>query len=175
MASETHSAVVLRIPRNRNLLTPICSFMIPKTGSTRCCLCWYASLAKSLDIQFRWRRSARSWGPYSYPAASSAVRGTLFTSRTPYMVSSQGPVYSIPDSVGETPLEESKSLPLRTHECVRGFVINEPVFVIWVINKLLPWFWHHHLPATAIAFLHIPAGEITGVVSGGDILGHVGG
>ena len=53
VANMVHSAATLVRPRSRNLRAPCCSLMIPKTDSTSCFLCSYASLAAEVVIQAR--------------------------------------------------------------------------------------------------------------------------
>ena len=53
VASAVHSAATLTKPRTRDLRTPICSLIIPKTDSTSCFLRLYACLAGPVDIHAR--------------------------------------------------------------------------------------------------------------------------
>ena len=53
VASKVHSAAALSIPRNRNLRTPCCSLMVPKTGSTSCFLSCVGSHPGTMTAQGR--------------------------------------------------------------------------------------------------------------------------
>ena len=54
--------------------------------------------------------------------------------------------------VGELPLEKMERLSLQARVGVAGLVMDKPVFVIWIVNKLLALLRHHDLLAAAGAF-----------------------
>ena len=73
VAVAVHSAATFIKPRSRNPRTPICSLIIPNTGSTSCFLSSYASLAAAVDIQARWAQR-RVVGAYGLGAANASLR-----------------------------------------------------------------------------------------------------
>ena len=81
VASAVHSAATFIRPRSRNLGTPICSLIIPNTGSTSCFLCLYASLAAAVDIQARVLAQCRVVGAYGHGAAHASLRDAYPESR----------------------------------------------------------------------------------------------